>query len=69
MSLLFEGVFLGRLLNSFVASGGATVLAIVVGAPAAYALSRMRTRGKNLILLTVLTSRMAPPIAFIVPIS
>jgi multiple sugar transport system permease protein len=66
-NLLFDGVFLGRLLNSFVASSGATVLALVVGAPAAYALSRMRARGKSLILLTVLTSRMAPPIAFIVP--
>ncbi|MBN2551659.1 MAG: carbohydrate ABC transporter permease [Spirochaetales bacterium] len=66
-NLLFEGVFLGRLLNSFIASGTATVLSIAVGAPAAYALSRLRARGKNLILLTVLTSRMAPPIAFIVP--
>jgi len=66
-NLIANGSFPTRLLNSFITSGVSTVIAIAIGAPAAYALSRLRSRHKNKILLLVLTSRMAPPIAFIVP--
>jgi multiple sugar transport system permease protein len=67
VSLLFEGDFSRKLLNSLVASSFSTLLAISIGSPAAYALSRLRSRYKSAILLGVMTSRMAPPIAFIVP--
>jgi len=43
------------------------VIALIVGTPAAYVFSRKRLRHKNLLLLLVLTTRMVPPVVFIVP--
>lgn len=54
-------------LNSALAGTGATVLALVIGVPAAYALSRGRFKREESIALWILASRMAPPIAFTIP--
>jgi multiple sugar transport system permease protein len=65
---LFQGsLFPKRLLNSFIVSTLSTLLALTVGTPAAYVFSRKRLRHKNLLLLLVLTTRMIPPIVFIIP--
>ena len=40
---------------------------LLIGVPAAYALSRWTTRGSAAITLVILASRMAPPIAFTIP--
>jgi len=53
--------------NSAVASVTSTVLSLVLGVPAAYALSRARYRHERNIALWILASRMAPPIAFTIP--
>ena len=42
------------LLNSIVVAGGATFLAILCGIPAAYALSRMRFKGKGIFMGAVI---------------
>jgi multiple sugar transport system permease protein len=53
--------------NSAIASVTSTLLSLLVGVPAAYALSRGRFRASRRIALWVLATRMAPPIAFTIP--
>ena len=53
--------------NSFAIAGASTLLALLIGAPAAYAFSRFRFRGKEQLAFYFLTARMAPPIAVILP--
>ena len=55
------------MLNSLLIAGGATALSIFLGSLAAYALSRSRLRGRNQIGLWILSLRMVPPIAVVVP--
>lgn len=64
---LFREGFLKALGNSFKASTLTTFLSLVLGVPAAYALSRVRLRRGRLIRLWILSTRMAPPIAFALP--
>ncbi len=42
-------------------------LSLLLGVPAAYALSRMAMRGKHVLQFWILTSRMIPPMALAVP--
>ena len=51
-------------INSIVTSFCSTAFALIVGLPAAYALSRARFRFSRRIALWILATRMAPPIAF-----
>ena len=58
----------GTILSSIVIAVGSTLLTILLGVPAAYALSRIRFRGQQNFLNWVLSQRFMPPIAIIVPI-
>jgi multiple sugar transport system permease protein len=53
--------------NSAIVSIASTALALLVGVPGAYALSRASMRSEKPISLMILASRMAPPIAFTIP--
>ena len=64
---LWTGTFPKSFVNSVVTSGVSTVLAMILGVPAAYALSRGRFHAKRRIALWILATRMAPPIAFTIP--
>ena len=64
---LWTGNFPGSFGNSFAASLGSTILSLLLGVPAAYALSRWRIRARRRIALWILVTRMAPPIAFTIP--
>jgi multiple sugar transport system permease protein len=64
---LWNTGFRQALLNSVVVSTVSTVLALLVGVPGAYALSRLTTRLERPLSLLILASRMAPPIAFTIP--
>lgn len=65
---LFEGSkFPSRFLNSFIEVGASTILALFIGIPAAYSLSRLKSRFKNLLLVVILSSRMIPPISLLIP--
>ncbi|MEA2367086.1 MAG: multiple sugar transport system permease protein [Thermoleophilaceae bacterium] len=55
------------LTNSLLVAGLSTILVVVLGTPAAYALARLRVRGRDDIMMFVLASRMAPPVAMIIP--
>jgi multiple sugar transport system permease protein len=59
--------FRASFINSLVVSTAATVLPMLLGVPAAYALSRWQARTASGISLWILASRMAPPIAFTIP--
>jgi multiple sugar transport system permease protein len=61
---LWSTGFRQALLNSVAVSTISTLLALVVGVPGAYALSRITTRLEGSLSLLILASRMAPPIAF-----
>lgn len=56
------------LINSIVVAGGATLLAILCGIPAAYALARMRFKGKSVFMGAVIMSQMFSPVVLLVGI-
>jgi len=60
--------FLGYLANSFWVSMATTVLGVVVAVPAAYAFSRFRFPGRNLLFYAVLVRNMFPAVVFLMPL-
>lgn len=69
----YRDVFSGRpfalnILNSAIVSGATTVLCLLIGALAAYALARLRFRGRDAILSMVLAVSMFPGIAIVSPL-
>jgi multiple sugar transport system permease protein len=64
---LWTGLFPRSLGNSVIVSLGATALSLLLGVPAAYALSRWRFRRWRSVALWILATRMAPPIAYTIP--
>lgn len=64
---LWTGLFPHSLGNSVIVSLGATALSLLLGVPAAYALSRCRFRRWRSVVLWILATRMAPPIAYTIP--
>ena len=57
------------LLNSLLVAGGATVLAMLCGIPAAYAMARMNFKGKKAFLGFVIMSQMFSPVVLLIGIS
>ena len=55
-------------LNSLIVAGGATFLAILCGIPAAYALARMKFRGRNVFLGFVIVSQMFSAVVLLIGI-
>jgi multiple sugar transport system permease protein len=64
---LWTGLFPGSFGHSVIVSLAATGLSLLLGVPAAYALSRSRFRARRQIALWILATRMAPPVAFTIP--
>jgi multiple sugar transport system permease protein len=64
---LVQSKFLRYFLNSVVSSCLSTAVALLVGTPAAYVLSRWRFRGHRNVAMWILSTRMAPQIAFTIP--
>jgi multiple sugar transport system permease protein len=56
--------FLKYIENSLIVSGGATLLALALGLPAAHTIARYRKRG---LAVGILVARMAPHLSYIVP--
>ena len=57
------------LMNSFLVAGGATALAMLCGIPAAFAMARMRFKGKKFFLGFVIVSQMFSPVVLLIGIS
>lgn len=56
------------LINSILVALGNVVLVLILAIPATYGLSRFNIKGKENIFFWLITNRMAPPAAFIVPL-
>jgi len=64
--VLAEG-FVWNLGRSLVVAGLSTALVVVVGTPAAYAFARFPIRRRDDLLLFMLATRLAPPVALVIP--
>src|SRR6266567_1928047 len=64
---VFQGKFARSFVNSLVVSVLTTLTSMLLGVPAAYALSRASFGRSRSLALWVLSTRMAPPIAFAIP--
>jgi multiple sugar transport system permease protein len=62
-----DSQFLSYAKDSLVIAIISTSLGMALGVPAAYALARYRIRGQNVILMSILSARMMPPVAFVIP--
>jgi multiple sugar transport system permease protein len=60
--------FSRALVNSIIVAGVTTVLVLLIGTFAAYALARLDFRGKNLALAVIIATSMFPGIAMVVPL-
>lgn len=63
--VLADNNFMRYMLNSTIVATGATLVGLLFGIPAAYSLARWRS---NAIGLALLAARMAPGIAFLIPL-
>ena len=61
------GSLLPAMGNSLAVAVAVVLLNLVVGVPAAYAIAKLRFRGRNLALYAVLATRVIPDIALVVP--
>src|SRR5262245_37200547 len=69
----YTGAFHGRpfgrvLLNSIIVAGSTTLFCLAIGASAAFALAKLRFRGRGLLLGLALLVSMFPPIATVSPL-
>ncbi|SEQ03223.1 multiple sugar transport system permease protein [Microlunatus flavus] len=70
----FKGVFSGQnnfgrsLINSLIVSGATTILTLLFGIVAAYALARLTFKGKGLVLWVIMACSMFPVIILIPPL-
>jgi len=64
---LLRGAFAASFGNSLMSASFSTALALLLGVPAAYALSQWAGRDKHALSFAILVTRMAPPIAFTIP--
>lgn len=65
---LFETNFLSHLINTVIITGISTLLALVLGIPAAYALAYYQTKRSDFTLMWLISTRMLPPVGVIVPL-
>jgi len=66
-SIFIEKGYWKYLVNSILIALSATFLTVTIGTPCAYAFSRFRMKSGNMLFFTILTTRMAPPIAVVLP--
>lgn len=65
---LFESGLWGYVQNSLLAAGISTIVAVVLGCLAGYGLSRAHFRGKDHVAFWIISTRMAPIAAVILPL-
>jgi len=68
IKLFTENDFLPYIVNSLIAAGCASVIAVLFGSLAAYGLARGKIPGENHLSFWILSTRMAPVVAVMVPL-
>lgn len=66
--VLFSQGMLSFTLNSAIVVGFSTLIALVIGTPAAYAFSRLKFAGSETLSSSILSMRFMPPIAVAIPL-
>ena len=66
--LFADNAFGTYLVNSMVASAGSAIISVVLGSMCAYSLSRTTFRGKKDLFFWIISTRMAPVVAVMVPL-
>jgi multiple sugar transport system permease protein len=61
------GSLLPAMRNSLIVACGVALLNLLIGAPAAYAMAKIRFRGRQASIYGILTTRVVPDIALVVP--
>ena len=64
---VWERGFVQNLITSLIVAGLSTLLVVIIGTPAAYAFARFAMWRKDDLFLFILATRMAPPIALVIP--
>ena len=67
-TVIHDDHYVTFVVNSLLVTGVATLIALGLGVPAAYAFSRLRFRGADTWASTILSFRFMPPIAVAIPI-
>lgn len=67
-NLFYNLDFSTYLMNSIIAAGGSAVVSVILGSMAAYSLSRVDFRGKGDLFFWIISTRMAPVVAVLVPL-
>ena len=67
-TLFAENNFGQYVMNSLIAAGGSAVISVIFGSLAAYSLSRVDFRGKSDLFFWIISTRMAPVVAVMVPL-
>lgn len=67
-SLFVDKNFSTYMTNSLLAAGGSAIISVVFGSLAAYSLSRVDFRGKEHLFFWIISTRMAPVVAVMVPL-
>ncbi len=67
ITVIHKGEFMHQFSNSLIIGLGSTALALIVGVPAAFTLARFRFRGSSNLQFWVLSTRMLPPVAVLIP--
>jgi multiple sugar transport system permease protein len=68
VAILKTSPLVGYALNSLIVASLNTVLSLIVGSMAAYSLARFRFKGADNVAFWILSIRMMPPVAAIIPI-
>jgi multiple sugar transport system permease protein len=68
ISIFYRNPFPRNILNSLIVAGGTTIFSLLVGSLCAYALARLKVRGKIVILGIILITSMFPSISIVSPL-
>lgn len=63
-----EGTYMGTIVNSVIIAGFSSLIAMLLGVPAAYAFSRSNLKGNKAAFFGILTIRMAPATVIALPL-
>jgi multiple sugar transport system permease protein len=68
MEIASSSPYLRQLLNSIIIGFVSTAIAVCLGTMSAYAFSRFPVKGKNDLMFFILSTRMMPPVAVVIPL-
>jgi len=66
--VLFGRNFIYYVRNSLIVTVSTTIIALTIGLPAAYGLSRFKFKGHSFLTTWILSNRFLPPVAFVIPL-